>query len=34
MKKYRKIWRFLFFKYASFGVAKKDEKSEEKINMA
>lgn len=35
IKKYRKVWRFLFFKYSSFGARNKEEmKTEEKINMA
>lgn len=34
IKKYRKLWRFLFFKYSSFGAAKQEFKSEEKINTA
>lgn len=25
MKKYRKVWRFLFFKYSSFGARNKEE---------
>lgn len=34
IKKYRKLWRFLFFKYSSFGAVKQEFKTEEKINMA
>lgn len=38
MRHYRKVWRFLFFKYSSSGVRNKDAlasfKTEEKINLA
>lgn len=35
MKKYRKVWRFLFFKYSTLGTKNSAElKVEEKINIA
>jgi len=36
MKKYRKLWRFLFFKYSSYGIkgAAENQQPEEKISGA
>lgn len=34
MKKYRKVWRFLFFKFSTFGAKKQEFKIEEKIHMS